>query len=105
MVAVPGDTVAVRGGRLILNGNTLNEPYTNELAEYDLDTLTVPAGSVFVLGDNRNHSFDSHYWGFLPMKNIIGHATVVYWPPSHLGPVEEAKSCIGQASCLGQEAS
>ena len=105
VVAVPGDTVAVRGGRLILNGNTLNEPYTNELAEYDLDTLTVPAGSVFVLGDNRNHSFDSHYWGFLPMKNIIGHATVVYWPPSHLGPVEEAKSCIGQASCLGQEAS
>ena len=64
------------------------EPYTNEVAEYELPALTVPVGSVFVLGDNRNHSFDSHYWGFLPTKNIIGKATVRYWPPNKLGPVD-----------------
>ena len=105
VVGVAGDTVEVHEGRLYLNGQKLNEPYTNELAEYELMPLTVPVGSVFVLGDNRNHSFDSHYWGFLPIKNIIGHATVVYWPPNRIGAVEEAKACIGQSSCLGQEAS
>lgn len=89
VVAIEGDTVQVKQGHLYLNGKRLDEPYTNELAQYDLDELRVPAGSVFVLGDNRNHSFDSHYWGFLPIKNIIGHATVVYWPPARVGAVPE----------------
>jgi len=90
VVAVAGDTVEVKGGRLILNGQQRDEPYIAELAQYDLAPLTVPAGSVFVLGDNRNHSFDSHYWGFLPTQNIIGHATVRYWPPNRIGAVPEA---------------
>ena len=63
------------------------EPFTNERAQYSLNPMTVPAGNVFVLGDNRNHSFDSHYWGFLPTKNIIGTATLRYWPPNKFGPV------------------
>ena len=87
VVGVAGDTVQVKAGRLYLNGELQDEPYTNELAEYDLDPLTVPPGTVFVLGDNRNHSFDSHYWGFLPTKNIIGTATVRYWPPNKVGSV------------------
>ena len=89
VVGIPGDTIEVKGGRLYLNGVKQEEPYTNELAEYDFPPLTVPTGSVFVLGDNRNHSFDSHYWGFLPTKNIIGKATVRYWPPNKIGSVEE----------------
>jgi len=88
VVGVAGDTVEVKGGKLILNGRQMDEPYINELAEYDLDQLKVPVGSVFVLGDNRNHSFDSHYWGFLPTKNIIGKATVRYWPPNKIGAVD-----------------
>jgi len=90
VVAVAGDTVEVKGGRVYLNGEQQQEPYTAELAQYTLLPLTVPPGSVFVLGDNRNHSFDSHYWGFLPIKNIIGHATVRYWPPNRIGAVPEA---------------
>lgn len=89
VVGVAGDTVEVRNGKLFLNGREMDEPYTNELAEYELTPpLTVPAGSVFVLGDNRNHSFDSHYWGFLPTENIIGKATVRYWPPNKIGAVD-----------------
>ena len=74
-------------GRLYVNGELQEEPFTNEAAEYTLSPLQVPAGSVFVLGDNRNHSFDSHYWGFLPVENIIGHAVFKYWPPNRVGEI------------------
>ena len=72
---------------LFVNGERQDEPFTNEEAKYALRPLTVPAGTVFVLGDNRNHSFDSHYWGFLPTRNIIGTATWRYWPPNKIGGV------------------
>jgi len=88
VVGVAGDTVEVRGGRLYVNDQLQDEPYTAELADYALPPLQVPVGTVFVLGDNRNHSFDSHYWGFLPVENIIGRATVRYWPPNRIGSVE-----------------
>lgn len=88
VVAVAGDTVEVKSdGRLYVNGELQEEPFTNEAAEYTLSPLQVPAGSVFVLGDNRNHSFDSHYWGFLPVENIIGHAVFKYWPPNRVGEI------------------
>ena len=77
----------MRDGRLIINGEVQNEPYTAELADYTLPPLRVPPGQVFVLGDNRNKSFDSHYWGFLPVKNVIGHAIFTYWPPNRIGAV------------------
>jgi len=87
VVGIAGDTVEVREGTLYVNGEQQDEPFTNEKAEYSLKSLTVPPGTVFVLGDNRNHSFDSHFWGFLPVKNIIGTATLRYWPPNRFGPV------------------
>lgn len=87
IVAVEGDTVEVRGGRLYVNGELQEERYTNEPADYVLPAMQVPVGQVFVLGDNRNHSFDSHYWGFLPAKNIIGHAIFRYWPPNRIGEI------------------
>jgi len=89
VVGVAGDVVEVRGGRLYVNEQLQDEPYTNEKAEYDLNPLRVPEGSVFVLGDNRNRSFDSHFWGFLPTKNIIGHAIFRYWPPTRIGSIAD----------------
>ena len=87
VVAVEGDEVAVAGGKLYVNGVAQQEDYTNEPADYALSPVRVPKGRVFVLGDNRNHSFDSHFWGFLPIKNIIGHATWRYWPLNKFGGV------------------
>ena len=94
VVAIAGDTVEVKEGTLYVNGVQQEEPYTNEKAEYTLNPMTVPAGSVFVLGDNRNHSFDSHYWGFLPTKNIIGTATLRYWPPNKIGQISPATAGV-----------
>ena len=73
---------------MYVNGILQDEPYTNEHPEYTLAPMTVPAGTVLVLGDNRNKSFDSHVWGFLPEKNIIGRAVIKYWPPWRVGFIE-----------------
>lgn len=87
VVAVAGDQVEVANGKLVINGEVQDEPYTAELADYTLPPLRVPPGQVFVLGDNRNKSFDSHFWGFLPVKKVIGRAIFTYWPPNRIGTV------------------
>ena len=88
IVALGGDTVEVKGNRLFVNGILQDEPYTNEFPDYSLPPILVPIGQALVLGDNRNHSFDSHMWGLLPEKNIIGRAIFKYWPPMRVGFVE-----------------
>jgi len=90
VVAVEGDTVEVKNKHLYVNGVQQLEKYTNEDPDYTLEPLTVPQGMLLVLGDNRNHSYDSHIWGFLPKENVIGRAVFKYWPPWRLGGVEGA---------------
>lgn len=85
IVAVEGDRVEVRNGKLLINGEKVDEPFIAEDAEYEFGPVVVPEDCVLVLGDNRNHSLDGHIWGFLPKQNIIGRAVFVYWPPWRLG--------------------
>mmetsp|Transcript_16120 Transcript_16120/g.31505 ORF Transcript_16120/g.31505 Transcript_16120/m.31505 type:complete len:315 (+) Transcript_16120:55-999(+) len=94
IVATEGDTVEVSRGRLIVNGIVREEPYIKDgaIKSYSLDKVTVPKGYVFVMGDNRDNSYDSHIWGPLPVKNIIGRASWKYWPPSAWGEVTRADS-------------
>ena len=80
VIGLPGDKVLIRGGRVIVNGQTLDEPYIAAAPNYDGEWL-VPSGYLFVLGDNRNDSSDSHVWGYLPIQNVIGKALLIYWPP------------------------
>lgn len=85
IVAIEGDEVEVRKGKLYVNGDEQDEPFTNEDAQYEFGPIVVPTDSVLVLGDNRNHSLDGHIWGFLPKQNVIGRAVFIYWPPWRIG--------------------
>ncbi len=79
IIGLPGDLVEVKGGTVYVNHQEFIEPYIADRPDYT-GTWTVPADSLFVLGDNRNNSADSHVWGFVAMKEVIGKVTVIYWP-------------------------
>jgi signal peptidase I len=80
LIGKPGDQVEVNAGTVYVNGVALTEPYIAEPPLYG-GSWTVPDDAVFVLGDNRNQSSDSHSWGFVPLEDVIGKALFVYWPP------------------------
>jgi signal peptidase I len=84
-IALEGETVAVKDGVVYVNDQALSEEYIAAPPEYDLIAVTVPEGQLFVMGDNRNNSNDSHVWGFLPADNVIGHAVFRFWPLERIG--------------------
>jgi signal peptidase I len=103
VVGVPGDTLQVKDGRLLLNGHPVKEPYVHRtggsvdptLAQHPLygstmqdpwslsQPYTVPVGSFFVMGDNRTDSDDSRDWGVVPRDAVVGEGFFLYWPPDH----------------------
>jgi signal peptidase I len=87
VVGVPGDEIAVRGGKLFVNGETQKEPYVNK--KYPDRSFyaptTVPKDHVFAMGDNRANSQDSRIFGPVPEKNIEGEAFLRFWPPDRIG--------------------
>lgn len=79
VIGLPGDTIDIGGGIVRVNGQAITEPYIAELPGYT-GTWKVPEGELFVLGDNRNRSSDSHDWGFVKQEWVVGKAILVYWP-------------------------
>lgn len=88
VVGVPGDSVEVKGGKVFINGEPVAEPYVVEPPIYNYGPVKVPPGEYFVLGDNRNHSNDSHVWGFLRRDKISARAVFRFWPFDRLGAIE-----------------
>ena len=92
-IGLPGETVELRNKRVYINGTALDEPYVHflvppsadgqEVAPYDVrenyGPVTVPPDQYFVMGDNRDNSQDSRWWGFLPRRNVKGKALMIYW--------------------------
>jgi signal peptidase I len=93
IIGLPGDQVKVENGKVYVNGLLLSEPYLKMEPRYEGEWV-VPEDSLFVLGDNRNNSSDSHNWGTVPLNNLIGEALLVYWPPSSWGLVNGAKPVL-----------
>jgi signal peptidase I len=89
IIGLPGDIIHVSGGKVMVNEHALIEPYLSAPPVYE-GTWTVPEGSLFVLGDNRNSSSDSHQWGMVPTENVIGKAELVYWPPKEWKMLNQA---------------
>lgn len=101
VIGLPGDQIEVKGERVYVNGQPLQEKYIEDQPEYyfstkelnarlGVNTPTVPPDHYLVLGDNRNNSYDSHYWGYVPRDRIIGRAVVRFWPPNRLGGLDES---------------
>lgn len=93
VVALPGETVELREGLVLINGKPLSELYPTPLPGGDRACTSsygpkkVPEGQYFVLGDNRCNSEDSRFFGFVPAQNVVGKALLVYWPLPRVGLV------------------
>jgi len=90
VIGLPGQQVQIKQGRVYINNQPLPESYLAEAIHYELPSFVVPAGQIFVLGDNRNYSNDSHVWGFLPVQNIIGRAFLRFFPFDRLGKISHS---------------
>ena len=95
IAALPGETVEIKNGMIFINDKPvidkkLNAQYYYNRGDYgDLGKkIVVPEDQYFVLGDNSASSQDSRYWGFVPKKNLLGKAMVIYWPPSRIRLIE-----------------
>lgn len=101
VVALPGDTVALEDGQVLIDGEALEEPWMPRTGAGSFPPSSVPEGHYFVLGDNRPNSNDSRRWEALPKESIVGQVWLSVWPLETLGLV----SSEGPGPAVQQEPS
>lgn len=95
LIGLPGETVKIAGGKVYINGAPLKEPYIKEPPKYEYGPVKIPDNAVFVLGDNRNMSLDSHMWNtWLTLDKIHGRAIYIFWPAERRQPLVNSR--VGQ---------
>lgn len=85
VIGLPGETIEILAGQVWINGWPLDEAYLADVIQQDYGPSVVPPGRVFVMGDNRNRSQDSRFFGPVPLKDIWGRAWLSYWPLHEFG--------------------
>ncbi len=87
VVALPGETIEIKNGRVFIDGKEIEEPYLHPFRDMqDFEPVRVPPDRLFVMGDNRANSNDSRRsLGYIPSDNVVGKAFVIIWPPSRIG--------------------
>ena len=80
VVGLPGETIRIHHGEVLVDEQLLDEPYLTENGRSNSHEITLGEGEYYVLGDNRNHSSDSRAWGVVPKENVKGKVWMVYWP-------------------------
>ena len=95
IIGLPGDDVRITNGQVYVNDLPLQETYI-AAPPYYVGSWSVPPGHVFVLGDNRNNSSDSHFWGVVALDSILGKAEFVFWPFSHLKLLNPANASAAE---------
>lgn len=95
LIAFGGERVEIKDGKILVNGHPLNGSYIKDVYYYNAGdygaqdkAVVVPADSYFALGDNSVNSRDSRYWGFVPRKNLVGRAMLIYWPLNRMTTVK-----------------
>jgi signal peptidase I len=85
VIGLPGETVEVKGGKVLIDGRPLDEPYISTPISYTAPPFQLGADQYYVLGDSRNASKDSHVWGPVPGSHFVGPVKMRYWPPQRVG--------------------
>ena len=96
VIGLPGESIEIREGRVFVNGEPLAQNYQTNPGTYTYGPVKVGENELFVLGDNRNNSSDSHSWGMLPQKDIIGKAWLSYWPPQQWAIIQTPSFANGE---------